>query len=111
MADEPETTTAQSKRSKKRPTSTEPPAPVTQDALDAVLAALPEEDREDAPPIPNSPPELHGVESLVAASRSLFEVAPEVLAGAVHAAGIDQTSSITIEQARAMLDTYLKQSI
>lgn len=84
---------------------TETPA---EDAMAAIMAVAPDEPVAEPETVSE---ELHEVASLMAAARSLFEVAPEVLAGAIHAGEIDPTSSITIGQARAALDTYLKQSI
>jgi hypothetical protein len=53
--------------------------------------------------------EMHLASDLMAASRTLFGVPPEVVAGAMHHAGIEMTQEVTVESVAANIESYMDQ--
>lgn len=56
---------------------------------------------------PPSTGELHVASDLMAASRTLYGVAPEIVAGALHNAGVEMTDEVTAESISAHIQSFM----
>lgn len=56
---------------------------------------------------PPTSTELHVASDLMAASRTLYGVPPETVAGALHNAGVEMTDEVTVESVATHIQSFM----